>query len=155
MALTFLTPQRIVFGSGEIDNLGREVTSLGRRALVVSGASSMRRTGILDRARRALERAGVAVQCFDRVEHDPSLETVDAALDEARKAQADVVISLGGGSALDVAKSAAALADKPGGVADYFAGRRAIEAPGLPFVGVPTTSGTGAEITHARLAAAR
>lgn len=145
--LALLTPPKVLFGCGCFADIGAEAGALGRRALVVTGRSAMRRAGITQRCVEALRAAGREAALFEEVEHDPSLATVDRGREAAVEAEADVVIGIGGGSALDAAKAVAVLANKPGAAADYLHGRREIDAPGLPFIAVPTTSGTGAEIT--------
>mgnify|MGYP003806175949 CR=1 FL=1 len=148
MNITLLTPPRVVFGRGVFSKLGQEAAGLGRVALVVTGRSAARASGALDAGLRSLAAAGVQAHVFDAVEHDPSLATVDNGLALARETRSDVVIGLGGGSALDAAKAIAALAPAPCGVAPFFSGGREIAAPGLPFVAIPTTAGTGAEMTR-------
>lgn len=144
---TLLTPPKVLFGCGCFGDIGAEAASLGRRALVVTGRSAMRRAGITDRCVEALAAAGCGASVFEDVEHDPSLNTVERGREAARRTEADVVIGIGGGSPLDAAKAVAILANKPGAASDYFHGRREINAPGLPLIAVATTSGTGAEIT--------
>lgn len=84
---------------------------------------------------------------FTGVPHDPALEIVDAIVDQCRELDAKVVVAIGGGSVIDAAKAAAVLAPLEGTTADYFHGRRAITGAGLPLIALPTTAGTGAEIT--------
>jgi len=148
MTFTLLTPPRVVFGRGVFARLGQEAAPLGRVALVVTGRSAARASGSLESALRSLSAAGVQAHVFDSVEHDPSLETVDNGLAVARETRSEVVVGLGGGSAIDAAKAIAALAPAPCGVAPFFSGGREVSAPGLPFVAIPTTAGTGAEMTR-------
>jgi len=140
-------PTRIIFGRGVIKELGKELSSLGKKALLVTGRSSMRKTGILDRVAGVIKQEGISLDLFDRVEHDPCLETVNQGIKIARIKKTDVVIGLGGGSAMDAAKAIASLARQSGTIWEYYAGRK-IEKEGLPFVAIPTTAGTGAEITN-------
>jgi len=140
-------PTRIIFGRGVIKELGKELSSLGKKALLVTGRSSMRKTGILDRVTGVVKQEGISLDLFDRVEHDPCLETVNQGIKIARIKKTDVVIGLGGGSAMDAAKAIASLARQSGTIWEYYAGRK-IEKEGLPLVAIPTTAGTGAEITN-------
>jgi len=142
---SFYSPVRIVTGDGCFSSLGKEAAGLGRRALLVCGASA-RVSGLLERAREGLQAAGLAVSLFDGVHGEPMLRTVAAALDACWASEPDVIIGIGGGSALDVAKAVAGLAEAQGEPREYLAGR-ALEAPSLPWLAVPTTSGTGAEVT--------
>lgn len=140
-------PTRIIFGRGAIKELGKEVSSLGKKALLVTGRSSMRKTDILEKVMGVIKREGISLDLFDRVEHDPCLETVNQGIRIAQEKKSDVVIGLGGGSAMDVAKAIASLARQSGAIWEYHAGKK-IEKEGLPFVAIPTTAGTGAEITN-------
>ena len=142
----YFFPTHVVFGCGELAQLGTQAAKLGRRALIVTGESAMRRLGILSRCEKILGEAGVSSVVFEGAEADPSLETVDAATNSCREEACDLVIGLGGGSALDVAKAAAIIATKDGTARDYQAGKP-IAAPGLPFIAIPTTAGTGTEGT--------
>jgi len=144
---TLMYPPKIIFGRGVVGKLGEEASSLGEKALLVTGHYAMRKAGILDRVIRQLSSGGITTVLFDEVEHDPSLETVSKGIERARKEKISLVIGLGGGSAIDAAKAIACLAPREGEVEEYHAGK-AIEGFGLSFVAVPTTAGTGAEITN-------
>jgi alcohol dehydrogenase class IV len=144
---TLMYPPKIIFGRGVLSKLGEEASSLGEKALLVTGRQAMRKAGILDRVIQLLLSEGVSTSLFDEVEHDPSLETVSKGIERAKKEKVSLVIGLGGGSTIDAAKAIACLALREGEVEEYQAGK-AIEGPGLPFVAVPTTAGTGAEITN-------
>jgi len=137
--------RRTTCAPGALSDLGRLILPLGRRALVAIGGGSVRRSGVLDRALESLSSVGVRATVFGGIEPDPSTETADAAAAACRESGADMVIGLGGGSVLDCAKAAAGLATHEGGAADYQMGRRQLERPGLPYVAIPTTSGTGSE----------
>ncbi len=136
-------PTRIVFGPGaigEIDGVVRDTLRSSRPLLVTD--KGIVAAGI---ARRILDRfPGLTV--FDGVEPNPRHSTVDRAGGLAREARADLVIGLGGGSALDAAKAVALLATNPGRIEDYEGRERYTAAP-LPVVAVPTTCGTGSEVT--------
>ncbi len=126
---------------------GTEAVALGRsRALLVTDAF-MVGSGVAAEVADVLEQAGLAVAVFDGVEPDPS----DAAVDEGRAAlvahEADVVVGLGGGSALDAAKTIAVRGGNPGPLRQYMGYGRLVGA-GLPVVAIPTTAGTGAEATR-------
>jgi alcohol dehydrogenase class IV len=126
---------------------GAEVVALGRgRALLVTDAF-MVSSGVAGEITAVLEDAGIAVAVFDGVEPDPT----DAAVDEGRAAlvahEADVVVALGGGSALDAAKTIAVRGGNPGPLRQYM-GYQQLVGAGLPVVAIPTTAGTGAEATR-------
>jgi len=142
----FATATRIVFGPGAVAELGAVASPLGRRALLVTGRSPER----AEAASGALTAAGVAVVPFPAV-GEPTLDTVRTGVDAARREGADLVVACGGGSAIDAGKAVAALLANGGDPLDYLevVGRgRPIERPSLPFVAVPTTAGTGSEVTR-------
>ncbi|MFP4056712.1 MAG: iron-containing alcohol dehydrogenase family protein [Candidatus Brocadiia bacterium] len=143
---TFRTAEEIVSGSGTIESLGERAAGLGRKVLLVTGRSAMRRTGTADRALSLLRAAGIEAAVFDQVEHDPDVSTIEAGRARCREESCGLVIGLGGGSAMDAAKAIAGLAKEPGAVAEYHQGRD-IAQRALPIVAVPTTSGTGSEVT--------
>ncbi len=143
---TFYLPTVVYQGVGCFDQLGQVVAAHGRKALLVCGRHAMRRAGILQRALDLLSAAGVACVVFDEVEGEPTLPLVSQGLALAREEACDVAIGLGGGSAMDVAKAVAGLLPLANSPAEYLAGRK-VERPGLPFIAVPTTAGTGAEAT--------
>ena len=150
-AFTFQLPTRVVFGRGELDHLGREAQGLGRRALVVTGASAMRKHGCLDRAEVSLREAGVEPVVFDGVPPNPTDAVVDQGAEVARRERCDLVIGLGGGSPMDAAKGIAVGATHEGGIWEYIrptdGGRRSVTSATLPIVCVPSTAGTGSEVT--------
>jgi alcohol dehydrogenase class IV len=106
----------------------------------------MRKQGILDRALRVLRDSGIACTDFQEVEADPSLATVTGGVRRVSEFRGDLVIGLGGGSAIDAGKAIASMVRQPQSVYAYFDGAE-IELPGLPFIAIPTTAGTGAEVT--------
>lgn len=142
----FYLPTEVITGCGTFGQLGKQAARFGRSALVVCGAGSAQRSGLLARTGELLAAAGVAVAVFDRVAGEADLATVEAGIALARAAGAEVVIGLGGGSPIDTAKAVAGMAPLAGSVWEYHGGRT-LEAAGLPLIAVPTTAGTGAEVT--------
>ncbi len=140
----FHLPTRIVFGRGRVGELGPLLPPGCDRIFLVTDATIVRKTPALDRVLGALP--GKDVQVFDRVEENPSLATVEAAAREARAFGAELIIGLGGGSPMDAAKGAALLATNPEPLMPYLEGRPLAQPP-LPIVAIPTTSGTGSEVT--------
>ncbi len=142
----FATAGRIVFGPGAIREVGRIAKSAGRCALIVTG----RRTQPAERLLALLREAGVKASTFS-VAGEPEVETVRAGVAAAKNATCDFVISIGGGSALDAGKAIAAMLANPGEVLDYLEiiGRgKALTRPSAPFIAIPTTAGTGSEVTR-------
>ena len=142
----FYVPTEVQIGRGALTSLGTLLARYGRRVMLVCGAGFARRSGLLDRALDALQRADVTATVFDEVRGEANLATVDAGITASRRIGVEAVIGLGGGSAIDTAKAIAGAAPLPGSIWEYHGGR-AIEAAGLPFIAVPTTAGTGAEVT--------
>jgi len=143
---SFTTAREIVTGIGCVACVGKQAAALGARALLVTGRVALRKSGATDKVLCLLRQAGVEATLFEQVEHDPDAATVDAGLGACRERRCDVAIGLGGGSALDAAKAVAALANETAPAADFVLGKPITE-PGLPFIAIPTTSGTGAEAT--------
>jgi len=142
----FRLPGVTHFGWGAVERVGQEAARLGRRAMLVTGRSAMKRTGVADRVLRLLSEAGVSAVLFAEVESDPRAPTIDRAAQTARAASCDVIIGLGGGSPMDAARAVAAMAVLEGSILDYLRGKP-IDRPGLPLVNIATTSGTASEIT--------
>ena len=147
MASSFSTAGRIVTGWGCLCELGPLAGKLGRRALLVTGRGAMRRAGITDRVVAGLDEAGCAVSVYEDVPPEPTLACVDAGRDALRRHEADLVIGLGGGSAIDVAKAVGALGRAVPETKAFFTGESTPE-QGVPIVAIPTTAGTGAEVTR-------
>lgn len=146
MGSTFRTVPTIVHGHNAFDELGTHVRALGDRALIVSGCSAMREQGVLDRAEDLLREAGVEAEVFEGVPPEPTLEWVDRVRARAQSFRADLLIGIGGGSALDVGKAAAGLLKEPEETMHYFTGG-ALAGHAAPFVAAPSTFGTGTEAT--------
>ena len=139
----FFNPTRIVFGAGSIQEMGGVLENdlhADRPFLVTD--SGLRRSGLCD---RVLDLTG-KIPLFDAVEPNPRHTTVDDGGEIVRKYSPDAVIALGGGSVLDAAKGIALLATNPGHIADYE-GRAKYTRPPLPVIAIPTTCGTGSEVT--------
>lgn len=146
MAATFRTARKIITGCGSLGQLPSVVNELGQHALLVTGRRAMRRAGVTDRVRADLESAGCSVAVFDDVPAEPGFDSVDAGRVLLERRNADVVIGIGGGSVVDVAKAIAGLAYAEQPTAAFFAGQ-AMPDRGAAIVAVPTTAGTGAEVT--------
>jgi len=146
MAWRFIVPRAIFFGEAALETVGKRVAKLGACASVITGRNAMRRSGMLDRVVAALTDAGVDPRAFEGVPPEPTFDAVDAATAFTRSSSADVVIGLGGGSVMDVAKVAAFLAPTTLSVRALYKGVP-MDCKGLSYVAVPTTAGTGSEVT--------
>jgi alcohol dehydrogenase class IV len=144
--LSFLLPTRIELGVGLAERLGKLSAEAGYRSAFVVVDPGVHAAGAADGALRSLEAAGLTLTLWTRLQPNPTdvdVEAGAAALAEDRK---DVIIGIGGGSALDTAKGIAVLATNPGRVRD-FAGNGNVPNRAWPLVLVPTTAGTGSEVT--------
>jgi len=148
----FNLPTKVIFGRGSLDKLGREVKSLGKTILLVTGRRALRDSGILDSVDRILNKEKIRSIIYDQVSPEPDIEVVDKGTVFARQNKCNVVVGIGGGSAIDVAKAIAGLALEEDfrSVAEYLEGEgtKRLNSYGLPFIAVPTTAGTGAEVTR-------
>ncbi|MCL6520136.1 MAG: iron-containing alcohol dehydrogenase [Armatimonadetes bacterium] len=146
MNLTFQTAKKIIFGAGCIRDIGTEAASLGKNAFLITGKTFLRRTGWLDKVLKLLEESKIKVNIFEQVPPEPTISNAQLALDSFRQSTSDIVIGIGGGSALDVAKTVAVIGRQPGTIYEYFYGRW-VEQKGAPFIAIPTTAGSGSEVT--------
>jgi alcohol dehydrogenase class IV len=146
MRFEFATASRIIFGPGSVRELAGIAASFGRRAMVVTGKDRIRRAGVV----ADLEAAGLNCSIFG-VPGEPTVDLVRRGAADLRIAACDLVIAIGGGSVIDAGKAIAALAANPGDVLDYLeiVGRgNALPNAPLPCIAVPTTAGTGSEVTR-------
>jgi alcohol dehydrogenase class IV len=146
MSFEFATAGRIIFGSGTSEAFGTLLTEFGKRALVVRGSDPARTRSLL----AGIEAAKIDYFCFE-VRGEPTVEQVAEGVSQARRAESNLVIGIGGGSVIDSAKAIAGLATNSGAILDYLEviGKgKQLSVPGLPCVAIPTTSGTGAEVTR-------
>lgn len=145
---TFNLPAAIVTGAGASRELALHAQRLGaRRALLVTDAF-MVSSGAAQPLIEQLLQAGIPTAVFDAVQPDPTVQNVEAGLAALRAAEANFIVSVGGGSPMDCAKAIAVLATNGGAVRDYM-GYEKIPRPGLPHIAIPTTAGTGSEVTRA------
>ena len=146
-AHVFRAPRRIVTGRGCTNQVGAIAVEAGITAALLVTDLNVRATGAADRVRESLAAAGVGSVVYDGVATEPVLEYVDAALAMLRECRCDGVVAVGGGSAIDTAKAVAALATNGGSLVDYQGTDKFKQAP-LPLIAVPTTAGTGSEVTR-------
>jgi len=146
MIASFNTVPRILSGFGCLENLGDEITRLkGKKILVVSDPG-IKAAGLLDPLVKILERTKLSYSLFAEVEPDPKIEIALASHEAARAFGPDLIIGLGGGSSLDIAKVTSAMLTNQGPIDRYF-GMELVPEPGLPLILIPTTAGTGSEMT--------
>ena len=146
MRFSFATAGRILFGAGTLAEAADAAPRLGRRALLVTGRHPERAAALT----RQLENRGIAWQAFS-VSAEPEVEQAVDGAALAREVGCDLVIGFGGGSALDAAKAIAALATNREPVETYLeviGSARPLSQPPLPAIAIPTTAGTGSEVTR-------
>jgi alcohol dehydrogenase class IV len=146
MRFEFATATRIVFGAGTLGESGPLVREMGQRALVVTGRSQRWAQPVL----AVLQRHAVTCVTF-AVAGEPTISEVEDGARRAHDEACDVVVGVGGGSAIDAGKAIAALLGNGGSLIDYLeviGSGRALTRPPAPFAAIPTTAGTGAEVTR-------
>jgi len=137
-------PQRTIFGAGSIKSMPKLLEDMNaEKALLVVGANSMKKSGAIGKVAALL--SGKELVIHEGVPVNLPIQAADELADVVREVKPDVVIGMGGGSVLDGAKLAAWIGPDGGKTAEYLDGRRAKK--GVPFISVPTTSGTGSEVT--------
>lgn len=145
MKFEFITANRIIFGSGSIREIGSLASSMGKRALVTLGLPKEYAPELI----KSLEESNIEAVFFS-VSNEPTVEAIQEGLKLAKENACDMVIGYGGGSAIDTGKAIAILLNNPGDIIDYLEviGKgKALTMPPVPFIAIPTTSGTGAEVT--------
>ena len=158
MSLTyeFTAPRRIVFGSGKRRELGSLVATLGQRVFLLPGSRALEQSGEVAAAIDRLKQAGLTVERLEVISREPQVTDVDRTVQQMRSLEprdGDVLLALGGGSAMDLAKAAAAVVAHPqaDGIARFLEGaspKLEVTREVLPIVAVPTTAGTGSEATR-------
>lgn len=138
-------PRSILFGRGQRHALGSAVAKLGRRALVCTDPRQGAQPEFAEMV-RDLESSGVAVRVFDQTIPDLPISSIEACVAQVGDFAPDVVVGIGGGSSLDMGKAVAVLLTHGGDLRSYY-GEFAVPGPVMPLVAVPTTSGTGSEVT--------
>jgi alcohol dehydrogenase YqhD (iron-dependent ADH family) len=145
-------PTRIVFGRGVVEQAGAEAAKIAGKAMVVTGRTATKKTGVLDRVVKSLEAAGVEVVVFDKIEPNPRTHTVDEGGRIAREEKVGLIIGLGGGSPMDAAKAIATVALSGHPSHWYISGNRTGKwkellpvQEALPIMTIPTLAATGSE----------
>ena len=147
----FKMPARVRFGVGIHQELGKILKEeMGFNKVFIATDKGIVAAGIIDKIKEGLEAGGIEYQIYDEMIPDPTVESVDAAADVLRTSGADVVLAVGGGSPIDGAKAMCMLQTHEGSVVDYlFGGTKQVTKPIMPLIAVPTTAGTGSEMTAA------
>lgn len=146
VAYQFQTPTKIISGIDSTAEIIKELNALHAKKVLLITDPGLVQAGVAQQVVEMLKQAAVEVEIFDAVEPDPSIKVATKAAEMAKNVKANVLIALGGGSAIDTAKSAALLVTNGGYLKDY-AGVNKVVKPILPLIAVPTTAGTGSEVT--------
>ena len=143
---SFSVPQNITVGKGSLAKLPEIVKkSGGSHAFLMSGPH-LAKMGLVEKAAESLKVAGIAVDTFTDIEGNPSVETVDKATAAFKESGADFIVAFGGGSPMDVAKAVGVTAKYGGSITEYE-GAHKVPGPIIPLIAIPTTAGTGSEVT--------
>ncbi|TCK92466.1 alcohol dehydrogenase [Natranaerovirga hydrolytica] len=144
----FILPTEVIFGVDSIEQIGEIGNRYGKKALIVMGGNSARKSGLLDRVVGILKDKGIESAIFDKVTPNPTTEVIRGGVALAKEEKVDFIIGLGGGSAMDASKAIAFMSVSKGDILDYFPGEKYFEEGpqgALPLITVTTTSGTGSE----------
>lgn len=144
MNFNYYLPVNVVFGCGKVKEVGEIAKPYGKKALIVTGKSSAKKSGLYDKVKDSLSAAGIESALFDKVSQNPLTTTAIEGAEFARETGADLVVAIGGGSIMDCAKSIAFLAVNDGDINDYIFNKKKSD-KALPIILIPTTCGTGSE----------
>ena len=139
-------PDLIIYGSNTVDEIGALAKNYGNRGVLIYGGTSFRKSGNHDRIMNILKKSALSIEEIGGISHDPDDKLVESVTDGILKINPDFIIGVGGGSVVDVAKAASIIATNGGKVNDYWEGK-SFTKPSIPYIAVPTTSGTGSEVT--------
>ena len=143
---SFTGAKKIIFGNGSLLTLAGHVKELNAQNPLVVIDKNLAKTDLLEKVANVLIPAGIKFTVYDKVEPEPPIELADEGAKIAVKNKCDIVIGIGGGSAMDVAKAIAVIATNKGAAADYI-GLNKVPKNGLSKIMIPTTAGTGSEVT--------
>ncbi|GAB7389085.1 iron-containing alcohol dehydrogenase [Bacillaceae bacterium] len=139
---------QIYYGVGKLNSVGEILRSYGYKRVLICTDPGIARSGVLDRLTEILQKAGIPYTVFQEVEPDPTLEVVEKVKQIFLENECDALIGIGGGSSIDTAKGASAAVANSGDLSQ-FEGKNKLPHRGPDIIAVPTTAGTGSEVTHA------
>ncbi|MDD7142673.1 MAG: iron-containing alcohol dehydrogenase [bacterium] len=143
---TFTVPQDIIFGMGSLKRLPELLKKNGSAKMLLVSDRGLEKLGVVEKVRSIVTASGIEVAEFLDVEPNPSVDTVNAAVKAYQEAEATSIVALGGGSPMDVAKAVGVLA-KFGGQITEYEGAHKVPGKIVPIIAIPTTAGTGSEVT--------
>jgi len=142
----FRTTKRILFGAGSVEKIGTEAQLLKAKKILIITDPGVIQAGLLEGVEKSLQSVNLPFVIFDGVEPDPRIEVVEKSVEKAKKEGIDLIIGFGGGSSLDIAKVTSIMITNTGKI-DSFFGVDLVPNPGVPVILIPTTAGTGSEVT--------
>jgi len=142
----FRTTRRILFGLGAVEKISPEAQLLKAKKILIITDTGVIQAGLLEGIEKSLRSVGLPFAIFDGVEPDPRIEVVEKSVEKAKKEGIDLIIGFGGGSSLDIAKVTSIMITNTGKI-DSFFGIDLVPNPGVPVILIPTTAGTGSEVT--------
>ena len=146
----FFLASKIIYGEGESDKLAELCQQHGfKKLFIVTGRTATKNSPYFQTALQRLQASGVQIKILADVEADPCVETIDQGAAALKEFQADAVLAFGGGSPMDAAKAMNMLSVHGGSIREYIRGKKTITQRGLPLICIPTTAGTGSEVTAA------
>lgn len=143
---SFTGAKKIVFGRGSFERIGEYIAELGGKKPLIVLDRNLAETGFRDKVAHLFASLAMDYVLYDAIEAEPPLELADEGAQIARKGKTDIVVGIGGGSSMDVAKAIAVIVKNKGRAQDYL-GLNNVPGPGLPTIMIPTTAGTGSEVT--------
>ncbi len=143
----FLSPNRILFGIDAVKGVAAEVKQLGGKKVLIVTDPGLIEAGLVEAIKDPLDSEGIAFSLYDQVEPEPPSRIVDQCTQYLKDENCDLIVGVGGGSSLDVAKGTSVMATNEGNILDY-SGIDVVPKRGLPKILIPTTAGTGSEVTR-------
>ncbi len=144
--ISYRSPNLILAGIGALEKLGEEAKALGAKKTLLVSDKGVMESGIGDKVHLILKKEEIAVDLFDKVDPDPAIECAESCIEVVKKNDYDLIIGLGGGSPMDIASISSVMCKNQGPVREYL-GINLVKNPGIPTFLIPTTAGTGAEVT--------
>jgi len=143
----FLSPNRILFGIDAVNGVAAEAKQLGGKKVLIVTDPGLIEAGLVETIKAPLDSDGIAFSIYDKVKPEPPARIVDECTQYLKDENCDLIIGVGGGSSLDVAKGVSVMATNKGSILDY-SGTDVVPKRGLPKILIPTTAGTGSEVTR-------
>jgi alcohol dehydrogenase class IV len=144
--MSFRSPNLILAGMGSLEKLGEEAKALGTKKALLVTDKGVVASGIGEKIQTLLKKEGMELDIFDKVIPDPDIGCAEACIEMAKRDKYDLILGVGGGSSMDIASAVSVMCTNPGTVRDYL-GINLVKNPGIPTILIPTTAGTGAEVT--------